>query len=314
MGLRPLATLLVLAMASTAFADEPAAGVAADADAGKIAKWIEDLGSEDFNTRDDASAALSKAGAEAIPALVEAAQEGFGLETPTRAVKILVKFAESDDEPTAKAAKAGLEKLTKSDRKFVARLAESALEEPAPQQPVVNPFGGRIVIQQNAIAGNGVRIQHRVVNGERTIDVDDNGKKIKITDTNGKDIVVKVEEQVNGQAKTTESKGEDLADLKKKHPDAARLYEKYVGRGNAIQLQFRQARIQARALPNGQRIVPRARIPFVPRRDVDQAIEEIDESIEELKKLAEDERLPMGVLDDALERLEEAKQRLKGEG
>lgn len=86
------------------------------------------------------------------------------------------------------------------------------------------PAGGR------AAGGGGMRINTRIVNGRREMDIDDNGKKIQIADSNGKDIVMKVTETVNGKQKTTEYKAKDVAELKKKHADAAKMYENYTSR------------------------------------------------------------------------------------
>lgn len=76
-------------------------------------------------------------------------------------------------------------------------------------------------------AGGNITVTSRTVNGKRQIDINENGKKMQIHDTNGKDIVVKIEETVNGQQKTVEYKAKDFNELKKKHPNAAKVYERY---------------------------------------------------------------------------------------
>ncbi len=314
-----LALLLTLFCLPALAAEPESSADAASAPAADVDTWIENLGSDDFTTREQASRALLKVGAPAIPKIIEAAKTGFGLEVPSRSVKILAKLAKSDDEATAKAAKDGLEQLKSSDRKFVARLAESALEEEAPA-PAINPLGGiggaRIVIQQNAIGGN-VRIQQRVVNGQREIDVVENGTKVKIRDTNGKNIVVEVEKPAAAgqQAETKKYEAEDADDLKKKHPEAAKLYEKYAGAGNRFRaIQFRRLNVQP-GFPN-VRPVPVPALPrirqraFVPQRDAKAALDEINEAIDELQKLKQQDGVPADAIDEAVKRLEGAKQRL----
>jgi hypothetical protein len=98
----------------------------------------------------------------------------------------------------------------------------------------------------------------RNVNGQRDISVEDDNRKVEISDNAGKDIVVKVTEKVDGKEKTTEAKAKDLDELKKNHPEAARVYEQYGqnqnngirvfggGIGGAIQI---QGNIQLQAIP-----------------------------------------------------------------
>lgn len=83
-----------------------------------------------------------------------------------------------------------------------------------------------------------------MVNDKRHIEAVNGDEKVEITDTSGKDIELKHTRTVDGKSKTDEFKADDLDDLKKKHPDAAKLYEKYAagrnaGFGGAIQMQIR---------------------------------------------------------------------------
>ena len=84
-----------------------------------------------------------------------------------------------------------------------------------------------------------------VINGKRQVEVQNGDEKIEINDVNGKDIQLKHTRQVDGKAKTDEYKAADLDELKKKHPEAAKLYEKHGGPNlvggvaGAIQLQVR---------------------------------------------------------------------------
>jgi hypothetical protein len=66
-----------------------------------------------------------------------------------------------------------------------------------------------------------------IKNNHRHIEAVSGGEKVEINDTNGKEIELKHTHQVDGKEKTDEYKADDLDDLKKKHPDAAKLYEKY---------------------------------------------------------------------------------------
>lgn len=91
-----------------------------------------------------------------------------------------------------------------------------------PPPPVVQGFGG---------GGIGIRISSRTVNGQREMTINDGDRTIRINDENGQNIRMRVTETVAGKKKTTEYKAKDSAELKKKHPKAAELYEKYTKRG-----------------------------------------------------------------------------------
>ena len=104
-------------------------------------------------------------------------------------------------------------------------------------QQRVNPlFGGAFNVKVENVQINGganQRVHIKVVNGDRTIEVQNGDEKIEIRDKNGKEIELKHTRPVDGKEKTDEYKGADLDDLKKKHPEAAKLYEKYAP-GNGI--------------------------------------------------------------------------------
>ena len=115
-------------------------------------------------------------------------------------------------------------------------------------QQQANQFRGGVLnanVQINGIANQSVSI--KVVNGDRTIEVKTGDEKIEIRDKNGKQIELKHTRPVDGKEKTDEYKGADLDDLKKKHPEAAKLYEKYAP-GNGL-VGGAQAQIQIQAGP-----------------------------------------------------------------
>lgn len=102
-----------------------------------------------------------------------------------------------------------------------------------------------IQINGRAIVGGNVQTMNASVdnNNQRHIEAESGGEKVEITDKAGKNIELKHTRQVDGKQKTDEYKADDLDDLKKKHPEAAKLYEKYtdgqgMGIGGAIQLQI----------------------------------------------------------------------------
>ncbi len=118
-------------------------------------------------------------------------------------------------------------------------------------QQLANPFGGAFNAI-NGVVNKSVRVN--VLNGgDRTIEVQSGDEKIEIRDKNGKEIELKHTRPVDGKAKTDEYKAADLDDLKKKHPEAAKLYEKYA-QGNGI-AGGAAAQIQIQAIPGGFRAI-----------------------------------------------------------
>ena len=125
-----------------------------------------------------------------------------------------------------------------------------------------NPFGG--VLNANVQINGGAigqRTSVKIVNGDRTIEVQNGDEKVEIRDKNGKEIELKHTRPVDGKAKTDEYKGADLDDLKKKHPEAAKLYEKYapgngIGGGAAAQIQIQAGPGGFRAINGGLRLTP----------------------------------------------------------
>ena len=114
-------------------------------------------------------------------------------------------------------------------------------------------FGGGALNVNVQIINGGVneRIQTKIVDGIRTIEAQTGDEKIEIRDKNGKEIELKHTRPVDGKAKTDEYKAADLDDLKKKHPEAAKLYEKYAA-GNVI-VGGAAAQVQIQAVPGGFR-------------------------------------------------------------
>jgi hypothetical protein len=283
----------------------------------QITEWLQNLDSDAFAEREAATTGLVRAGAPAVAAIARTAEESFDLEVPTRCVNILGKMLRGDDAEASRAARTALEGLAESDRKFVANRATESLKGPAEPAPV-NPLG----------RNRAMRISQTTVNGVRTTEVEADGKKIKVTDTNGKEIAMKVTETVAGREVTKEYAGRDLADLKQKHPEGARLYEEYV-EGNANPFGgfrgIQRIRIApggririgpggaVPVLPNGPNVRP-FKMPFVPREQVDGAIEKLEKSLESIEALEKRAELPKESLRELREQIEAARRQLDEAG
>jgi hypothetical protein len=127
---------------------------------------------------------------------------------------------------------------------------------PNPAIPPGIPRAGIRINGQFLGGAGGQSVKISVTNNKRHIESQNGDEKVEITDIAGKDIELKHTRTVDGKSKTDEYKAADLDELKKKHPEAAKLYEKHAannlnfggagGAGGAIQLQVR-----AGAVPGG---------------------------------------------------------------
>lgn len=300
---------------------EPAPAAASEAD---IARLIQDLDAEAFAAREQATQRLVEIGGPAIPAVAKAVQ-GQSLEVTSRGIEILRKLYES---PKSKdAAQAALAAVAKSENKSAARRAESILNPeraPAPGTPAVPENAPNFIpqvlppgvrIQANAIGGGG-RISIRNNNGQKTIDAEENGKKIKIEESPAGEIKMEVIETVDGKEKSSKYEAKSAAELKKNHPDAHKLYEQY-SNGNAVVGQIRIGRI-AGAIPA---------LPGIPgiqglqdnskaKEQIGKARQELDKAMDAVKKLDPAKATPEDLknlseqLEAAAKRLESAEQAL----
>ncbi len=239
----------------------------AEPSAAEIQQWIKDLDSDTYAARQAAAQMLYDTGKAAVGPLTEAAT-GKSLEATMQAVNVLRRLSQSTtNKETADAARKSLESLSQGQT-AAAGPAKEALVTP-PEAPRFGPNtlpggvpgiggnirvfpGGRIQILQGGnlqLGGNGgfngfnaIRITANG-NGNRTIDADENGKKTHIEE-NQNGIEIKVTEKINGQEKTDTYKAKDADELKKKYPEAAKIYDKYAQNGGFGQIQIQAQGIQ----------------------------------------------------------------------
>ena len=274
-----VAVILVLRVPCTLRAEDRA-GEGRQASADEIAKWIEQLDSDQFSQREAAGAKLSASGKAAIPALVRAAK-GESLEVTSRAVALLGKLLESSDRPTQDAAKAALQSLVNGDCPAAAHRASMALRpKQAPQE--FPAAGGRIVfggggpIQIGAVTTvNGMTV--KTTNGVKQVAVEQDGKKIKIVDDSKKGIRVEIVTKKNGKDVTEAFEAKSADELGKKHPEAFKLYKQYAqnqgmgavaGAGVAtLQIQIQAGGVQLFPGPALAPIVPAPEAPATSKDD-----------------------------------------------
>ena len=208
-----------------------------------IAQWVKDMDCDDYSVRQQAVAWLTAAGKPAVAPVAKAAK-GNSLEVTTRAVKVLDNLLSAKDETVKAAAKAALEELAKDQKHPSSHLAWKALQAKNPPKRTPGHMPGQIVFGGNVIrlgAGGAMQMQIAVknVNGDKEIDVNENGRKVKITE-NKAGITVTVTDPPKGDAKgkPKEYKAADAKELKKKHPEAHKLYEKYAKGQGAANIQI----------------------------------------------------------------------------
>ena len=310
----------------------------------EISQWIKDLDSDTFATRQTAADMLVQTGKPAVEPVAEAAV-GKSLEVTMQAIGVLRRLMQSADAATHDAAKNALEQLAKSESAAALPAKEALKPPPAPANPPDNfglgnvngnvrifgggniqigPGGNIQVLPGGNIPAGGVqvfRIQANNVNQTRSVDVNENGKRTHITDDqNG--IEVKVTESVGGKEKTDTFKAKDADELKKKFPEAHKLYEKYMngpGIGN-LQIQAQAMPIQIGVAGPPQIAWPQGFGPqpapnAAAQKQIAEAQKRLAEATANLRKNAgapggEEFRRALDQLDEARKALDEARDKL----
>ncbi|MCA9270925.1 MAG: hypothetical protein KDA41_20735 [Planctomycetales bacterium] len=267
----PAALLTAFAVfAGTARAEDAAAPATAD----DIAGWIKALDDDSYAVRQSAQRSLEDAGAAAIDAL-KGAIAGSSVEAAARALEVLEGHYADTSRDASAPAEAALKAIAAGANPIAARRAKNVLEtarkketdaptEPQPQdQPQFGGIrlggGGVIRLEARAIAvggkgGHSITIKN--VDGNKEIEVSEEGKEVKITESKEGKIKVQVTEKKDGKEETKSYEAESADDLKKIHPDGYEVYEKYSKGGIGGRVEIRA--FDGGALP-APRILPRLR-------------------------------------------------------
>ncbi|HYE19103.1 MAG TPA: hypothetical protein VEA69_11700, partial [Tepidisphaeraceae bacterium] len=206
---------------------KPAAVAPADRKT-EVAELIIKLGHDDPKVRQDATDALRKIGKDALPALKEA-KGSEDLEVSSRAEALLKKIDE-DSKPRP-AATPGAD----FDGEFggVRRNGNVRIMQVGP--------GGNVRVHVNAVAGgagHAMAISRSDANGVTTVKAQENDRTVKIVESADKGVEMTVTEPgKDGKPETKEYKAKDADELKKDHPEAHKLYERFMaGNGGQIQI------------------------------------------------------------------------------
>ena len=185
-----------------------------------VAKLIGQLNAESFDARREAKDSLFDLGETAIPALTAEALERSN-DTGYSAVRILSRLLKEKTGKVSDAARKSLEQIAKGDD-AIARQAREALEE-ATDQPGRQGIGFPGGLRQAQI-GNGRSTQTSIVNGAITTVAREAGRVVRITKEPDGPVSVTLTEK--GQ-KPKKWSADSLDELKKKHPEAFKLYQEY---------------------------------------------------------------------------------------
>jgi hypothetical protein len=266
---------------------------------------VRDLSNDDYDVRKAAAERLLQAGPAAADAVARAA-DSDDIELPRRCVELLGRMLHSGDEKTEAAAGAALKRLTKSDRDFLAKSASQTLEGPAPQVGPAGPIravGPRAQIQVGGIVlkGGHISISRRVTNGKQQTEVKTDEQTIRIQDDNGKDIHIEITQTApdadgNPATETKEYRAKDLAELREKDPDTAKIYERFGGG------RFGAVRIGAKI---GGRAVARPVAPAAQKKALQQQVEQLGQTIKRYEQRVKDGQMTK----EQLERIQDVLQR-----
>ncbi len=273
-----------------------AAPSGAAATAEQIQQWVRDLGADRASLRDRAVERLIQAGAPAVAPVAQVAK-GDSLEVTIRGVSVLKALMGSKDEATAEAAKAALKKLAADESHEAGKQAQRALEQAQPKRRPMDAREARLrqlLAARMQIAGvaaggaNAIRMSVSTTNGEKQIDVTENGRTIRITEGKG-GITVRVAEKPQGdkKPKPKEYKAATAAELRTKHPEAHKLYEKYAKRqGAGFVVNLGNLGVARAVRP--QRIAPAGVARAArPRRNLRSSAKLLHEALDELGKTIE---------------------------
>jgi exonuclease VII small subunit len=308
-------------------ADEPAgeATKAAESTPDQITELIKQLDDANFNTRQTATRKLAQAGEQAIPALEKAAK-GDSREVITRSIDVLKKLMEGGAEASAKAA---LERLAESDKPSTSQRAKNALkpaegEQPGGLQPFgqIFPGGGNIQgnIQIRVVGGPGARkVSIKNNNGNKEIEAEEGGKKIKINEEAGGKIKVEITQKNDqGKEETKKYEAKNAAELKKNHPEAHKEYEKYskqgagniiVGGGGIQIMPGGRIQIQPGGMPRAIPVPIQPAMPKDQAKKFEDAIKRMEKIAKEMENQGNEDRIKR--LDEQIKRLQEMRKQLE---
>jgi hypothetical protein len=187
-------------------------------------------------------------------------------------LEILKQHVRDSDERTSAAARQALERLANGRESAASRVAEEALAQlQRSDRSGAIPWRFRAPVQMNPAMGApqpiARRISVRVAGGSRTVEVDELNRQLRIRqDARGR-LRVEVRQQRNGRQTSQQFEADSAAELRTRHPEAYKWYQRY-----------------SRHLRNAGQPAPPARRQLPPRNVQDQQAEARDRKISGLER------------------------------
>jgi len=265
----------LLGTASLAWSDE--APSAAD-----IKTLVLKLSDPDAAVRDATEKQLIAVGLPVIED-VSSTADSPNLEVVARCVGVLAALRNSTDKPTREAAEAALKKLSESKNRSLARRANAVINPNVAQNNLLPGVAGGAV-QMNVVVNN-ARISVTNRNGDRTLSADDESGKTEISRKASGEVAVKLTKTDDkGKPQTTTADAKNVEELKKQHPEAFKVYQKYetMLNGNRLNLQVRGG---AMAVGLAGQPIP-VRVQVMTEADKDLLKKDLETSLESLRQAA----------------------------
>lgn len=274
----------------------------------QINQWITELDADDFQSREAATESLTKAGMQALDALVEAAQ-GQSLEVTTRAMDIITSLHETSAEEAQDKVAAALQQVAEGKNKAAASRADAILNPPQPPQP---PQAQRIGGFNIVMGGNNMQVQSSTdAAGNKTINATEGDRKVDIDEKADGSIKMTVREKVDGKEKSTEYSAKDQDELKEKHKEAYELYEKYTKQMNIGIPQIQFGRINALPAVRGIRLVNPAQQQAAAAA-IKEAQKELKAAVSALRRMANaDDQATPEEMEKLIEQIEQAEKKIQ---
>ena len=203
--------------------------------ASDIVSLLGDLDDPTYVKRQAATRRLAEIGPEAIFQLEAAAGAG-SREVSSRAFEILKRHYQSGDETSRLAAREALDRLAARSDVSAAQRARDILNPPKPVvatnrlgPPAAIPAPANNVRAIFPAGGAGLRrVSVSDINGRKSIEIDDRERTIKMDVAPGGQITAQITDKQNANA-VRKVDANDLADLRQKDAELARLFEQYAG-------------------------------------------------------------------------------------
>lgn len=173
--------------------------------------------------------------------------------------------------------------------------------------------GGPLILQAQPLGQGAVHQQVIVteIDGERRIRVMEGERRIEIRDRAGTDIRVTVTREVNGEPQTSEYSAEGLEELRANHPEGAALYEKYAKGGEEQPRLPANGNVLPGPAPRGAFGGGTVASEISPAADrIEAALQTLTEIRTRLQQLKAREHADQNAVDDLVQKLDEAEQRL----